>query len=156
MPDLPDSTPPVSPAVAALLHDPRETPPSGDDLAFQSYIWEEHPAFRFTFLMHFTQEGDRAAFEHVGNLLYDMALECSGKWPAWPESPTRAEMRTVAQDLRHAAAFLASVGDERSKVSLGPEDEGLSYMAATWAHMVERIARGIESVLPPIRRVQAP
>ena len=39
--------------------------------------WEEHAAFRSTFLMHFTKEGDRAALEILGQLLYEMLLEVS-------------------------------------------------------------------------------
>lgn len=54
-----------------------------------------------------------AALEHLGAILYDMALECSRRWPEWRESATRAEMRAVARDLQHAAAFLQSVADER-------------------------------------------
>ena len=45
--------------------------------------WEEHAAFRSTFLMHFTKEGDRAALEILGHLLYEMLLEVSGGWPHW-------------------------------------------------------------------------
>ena len=154
MPDLaPDSTPPINPAIAAMLRDPEDTsaPPNPG-----TFPWEEHHAFRFSFLMNFTQEGDREAFEHLGNLLYNMALECSDKWPDLPESPTRAELRAVAMDLRHAAAFLVAIGDERNKSSLSQEDVLLCYMATTWGYTAASIARGIESVLPRIRRERVP
>lgn len=39
--------------------------------------WEDHPAFRFTFLLHFSQKEDRAASEHLVRMLYDSALEMS-------------------------------------------------------------------------------
>jgi hypothetical protein len=55
-----------------LVPDSTATPP--DDLQFP---WEDHPAFRFTFLLHFTQPGDREALEHIGKMLYDSALELS-------------------------------------------------------------------------------
>ena len=111
------------------------------------YLWEEHAAFRHTFLMHFTKDGDRAALEAVGQVLYDMLLEVSGSWPCWPESPTRAEMRAVVADLRHAQAFLATIARERHAASLGVEDERLSLLAGKFSRKVERTANGIESVL---------
>jgi hypothetical protein len=109
--------------------------------------WEEHAAFRSTFLMHFTQAGDRAALEAVGQLLYDMLLEVSGKWPGWPESPTRAEMRAVVADLRHAEAFLAAIAQSRHASSLGVDDERLSCAADEFSRTVGRTADGIESVV---------
>jgi hypothetical protein len=109
--------------------------------------WEEQAAFRSTFLMHFTQAGDRAALEAVGQLLYDMLLEVSGQWPAWPESPTRAEMRAVVADLRHAQAFLATIALARQASSLGVDDERLSRAADEFSRTVGRTADGIESVI---------
>ena len=129
---------------------PESTPPTSDPFERPFYDWEEHPAFRYTFLMHFTQEGDRAALEHLGAMLYDTALECSRRWPAWRESATRAEMRAVARDLQHAAAFLQSVADERQTVSLDYDSERWTYMAETWAEQVGRIGYGIEDMLGPL------
>jgi len=154
MPELSDSNtpvPPINPAIAAMLTKPDDPPldPSG-------YPWEQHFAFRHVFLLHFTQPGDREAFEHLGNLWYNMVLECSNKWPDWPESPTRAELRAVAMDLRHAAGFLASIGEERKHSSLPDEDERLCYMATTWAQFTLQIVRGIESVLPKIPKKKTP
>lgn len=112
--------------------------------------WEEHAAFRSTFLMHFTQAGDRAALEAVGQLLYDMLLEGSGRWPDWPESPTRAEVRAVVADLRHAQSFLATIAQARHASALEVEDERLSLLADEWSLVVGRTASGIESVLGPL------
>ncbi|HSS50583.1 MAG TPA: hypothetical protein VLX28_16725 [Thermoanaerobaculia bacterium] len=151
MPELHDCTPPVRPSIAALLHRPDEPEPPANDPAFYAYDWEDQPAFRNVFLLHFTKPEDRAALEHVGSMLYEMALEMSDKWPDWRENPTRAELRAVAVDLRHSAAFLASVGKEREFSSLESLEETLATMAGEWALMVARIARAIEMVLPPIR-----
>ena len=126
---------------------PESTPPPEDEPRFP---WEEYPAFRFSFLMHFTQPGDRAALEHLGKMLYDMALEVSKRWPAWPESTTRAEMRAVARDLQHAASFLQSVSDERKTVSLDYDSESWTLMAEAWAEQVGRIGKGIEDMLGPL------
>jgi hypothetical protein len=136
MPDLPE------------VYTAPPTPP--DEPEPPRFPWEEHPAFRFTFLLHFTQPGDRAALEHLGGMLYDMALELSKSWPAWRESTTRAEMRAVARDLQHAESFLRSVADERRTVSLDYDSERWTLMAETWAEMVGRIGKGIEDMLGPL------
>jgi hypothetical protein len=120
---------------------PTVTPPA--------YDWEDHPAFRFTFLMHFTQNGDRLVLEHIGAMLYDLALEAGGRWPVWRESTTRAELRAVAADLRHAEGFLLAVAKERETASLGVEDERLSFQAAHYANECNRIAFGLESIVGP-------
>lgn len=124
------------------------TPPDERDIP--RFAWEDHPAFRFSFLMHFTQDGDRAALEHLGKMLYDMALEVSKNWPGWKESTTRAEMRAVARDLQHAALFLQSVSDERKTVSLDHDSERFTFMAESWSLMVGQIAQGIEDMLGPL------
>ena len=135
----PPSEPPEPPA--PFFSDPRVQPPA--------YDGEDHPAFRFTFLMHFTKNADRLALEHIGAMLYDLALEASGEWPAWRESTTRAELRAVAADIRHAEAFLLAVAKERETVSLGVEDERLSFQAAHYAERCSSIAFGLESIVGP-------
>lgn len=95
------------------------------------FPWEEHPAFRFTFLLWFTRPEDREVLEALGRLIYEMALEVCGTWPAFPESTTYAEMRAVAKDLRHAQAFLMSVNHELETASLAREDERLAIMAGS-------------------------
>jgi hypothetical protein len=144
MPDLvPDSTPPAETA----------TPPAWDPKNPKAapFPWEEHPAFRETFLLWFTRPEDRAMLEALGRYLYEMALEVSGDWPPLVESTTRAELRAVAKDLRHAQAFLLSVYGELEASSLQGEDERLAIEAGSWAEMVGRIATGMESCIWPVR-----
>lgn len=138
MPDLPEVYP--------TPEDDSE-PPGECPHAVLPLHWEDHPAFRFTFLMHFSQKEDRAALEHLGRMLYDAALEMSKDWPKWLESTTRAEMRAVARDLQHAASFLKSVADERNTVSLDYDGERWALMAESWAVRVEEIGNGIEEML---------
>src|SRR3954467_8583052 len=98
MPELtPQSPAAPPPPPAPFSNDPRVQPPA--------YDWEDHPDFRFTFLMHFTQNGDRLVVAHIGARLCGLALGAGGRWPAWRESTTRAELRAVAADIRHAEAF---------------------------------------------------
>ena len=125
-----------------LVSDSTATPPL--------FPWEDHPAFRFTFLMHFTQPGDREALEHIGKMLYDAALELSGKWPRLPESSTRAELRAVLADLRHAESFITSVAHSRHVTSLSAEDERLTFMVDDMAHYVDRAAKILETLIGPL------
>ena len=145
-PSLPPSlfaAPPAEPPEPPVpfSNDPRVQPPA--------YDWEDHPAFRFTFLMHYTKNADRLALEHIGAMLYDFALEAGGGWPAWNETTTRAELRAVAAGNRHAQAFLLAVAKERETVSLGVEDERLSFQATYYANQCSSIAFGLESIVGP-------
>jgi hypothetical protein len=148
MPELtPEFTPPpdtpTSPAFTwrTSTYDP--PPPLTD--------WESAPAFRSVFLLHFTQEGDRTALEHVGRMLYDMALAASGDWPPWIETTTRTELRAVAADIRHASLFLESVVRERDTASLDSEDERLTYMVESYVEDLRRVVNGIETFLGQIQ-----
>jgi hypothetical protein len=73
-----------------------------------------------------------------------MLLEVYDRWPAWPESSTRMEMRAAVADMRHLQGFLASVGIERRVSSLAPEDHKLSKHAAELARVLNKLANGIE------------
>jgi hypothetical protein len=149
MPELtPQSTtPPETPAsspVFAWRQSTYDPPPPLTD-------WETAPTFRSVFLLHFTQEGDRAALEHVGRMLYDMALAASGDWPAWIETTTRTELRAVAADIRHASLFLEMVVRERETASLDSEDERLTYAVESYVRDLQRVASGIETFLGVIQ-----
>jgi hypothetical protein len=82
-------------------------------------------------------------------MLYGMALESSRVWPEWRETTTRAEMRAVLADLRHAEAVLATIARSRHVSSLGEEDERLSLSADELARMVGRTGSIIESIIGP-------
>ena len=138
---MPELTQQSSPAPVPPGQSQPAEPPS------RRYDWEEHPAFRFAFLALFTQEGDREALEHLGVMLYDMALEVLGTWPKPQESTTRGEMRAAAQDLRHLEAYLESIGAERETASLGSDDTSMSTLAAKLAPQAGQFAGTIESEL---------
>jgi hypothetical protein len=121
---------------------PQSTPPDP-----RPFAWEEYPAFRSTFTMHFTREDDRAALEHLGRTMYEVALEMSAVWPRSPESSTQTEMRAAAADLRHLEGFLGMVGRERKDSSLDPEDAYLSARAEKMARQLGRLAEWIETEL---------
>ncbi len=147
--DLPPDEPEPSTASQGGPPSDPPKPPEPPEVAIDtpSYEWEKRLAFRNTFLLHFTQPGDRELLDKVGNLWYEMALECAGKWPDWTESATFAEMRAAAKDLRHTAEYLLCVGHERNVSSLDLEDERLSLMAERWAVDADRIAAEINSLL---------
>jgi hypothetical protein len=82
--------------------------------------------------------------EHLGVMLYDMALEVLGTGPRPNESTTRSEMRAAAQDLRHLEAYLESIGAERETASLGSDDTSMSTLAAKLAPQAGQLAGTIE------------
>ncbi len=83
-------------------------------------------------------------------MLYDSALELSGKWPAGPESPPRGELRAVLADLRHAESFIATVAGSRHAASLGLADERLTYTVDEVWRMVGRTANILETLIGPL------
>ncbi len=118
------------------------TPP-----AVNPSTWEDREGFRETLLLHFRRPGDADAMRHFGAMLYDAALASAKEWPDWPESPTRAELRAAAADLRHLEGFLAATGQEHAVASLPWQDARLSRFAARQAAEVARIAHRIEQEL---------
>src|SRR6476661_461693 len=96
-------------------------------------LWEEHEGFRETLLLHFTEPAANATLRQLGTLLFNLALECSGSWPAHSEGTTGSELRAAVADLRHLQGFLGAVGREHVLSSLGSLDASLSELAALQA-----------------------
>ena len=133
MPELTEeSTPPVRVA----------TPPRIIPAA-----WEDHPAFRETFLMYFTEPPANAALRIVGRLFHEIVLEYYHHWPEWPEGTTATELRAALADLRHLEGYFAAVGREHEQASLSEPDIALSRLAAREAGELARIAEEIESAI---------
>lgn len=109
--------------------------------------WEDHPAFRETFLMYVTEPDANAALRVVGRTVYDMLLEFYHHWPGWPEGSTRTEMRAALADLRHLEGYLAAVGREHEEAALTEPDTALSLLAGRHAGELARIAEEIESAI---------
>jgi hypothetical protein len=132
MPSLPDSTP-THPIAAP----PRILPSA----------WEEHPAFRESFLLYLTEPAVNAALRTLGRLLYDLILNYYHHWPSWPEGATMTELRGALGDLRHLEGYLAAVGREHEEASLSGRDTALSLLAAQKATELARIADEMERAL---------
>jgi len=105
--------------------------------------------------MYLTPPDYAAAFRKVGEMLLAMILEGYDRWPGWPESSTRTELRAALADLRHLEGFLGAVGREHVVSSLGREDARLSRFAARQAAEVARIAHRIEAELAKSVPLQA-
>lgn len=113
------------------------------------YDWKDRAVFRETFLYLFTIPGVAEAFRRLGTFFHNLVLEHSGDWPDWPETPTRAELRALALDLRHAQGFLLSVWKEFEISSVPPADVPLCLKAQEWAGRVADLAGEIEEELGP-------
>jgi hypothetical protein len=109
--------------------------------------WEEGEGFRETLLLHYSDPEANATLRRLGDLLFNVSLECAESWPHHAEGETRSELRAVLADLRHLEGFLASVGREHQVSSLSPADEVLSLFAGRQALELSRIAGEIEQAI---------
>ncbi len=138
---IPSPAPPPTP--------PGKLPPSWPAVppTIDPAFWEDFPVFRETFLLYISEPSFNAALRAVAEHFFTMLLEAYDRWPAWPESSTRTELRAAVADLRHLQGFLASVGQERNLSSLDQRDKHLSRYASGAARMLNRLANAIEREL---------
>ena len=111
--------------------------------------WEDFPVFRETFLFYVTLSPYADALRLVGDFLFTLVLDSYGRWPSYPESATRTELRAALADLRHLEGFLGSVGREHELSSLAREDVPLSQLAATLSAHLGTIAAALAGALDP-------
>lgn len=118
----------------------RSTPPP--EAPTQS--WEDAPAFREVFLIHFPPLA-ADAFREAGRHLYDAALEHPVDDPFEPW--VRARVRALAADLRISAQVFATLADSRESAGLTIEEHALATLCQTWAAEVVAVALGVEGAL---------
>ncbi|HEY6320162.1 MAG TPA: hypothetical protein VJA16_01245 [Thermoanaerobaculia bacterium] len=110
-------------------------------------LWNESDSFRETLLQLFDDPADREVVRRAGRVLYDLALDATRENGTTPEDPsiTRAELRAIATDLRHAGGCCAYVRRSIIECSLDEPDEKLARFAgkigARVAALVEKIER---------------
>jgi hypothetical protein len=143
--DLPTATPPpeTSPPQPAPRPEPRLSA-SGPPPKPPALAWEEQPAFREIFLVHFPPLAAESLRE-AGRHLYDAVLEHELREPneAW----VRARVRALAADLRFCAQVLATLADARVEAGLTVEEMALAMKAEAWAGEVERFAEVLEAAV---------
>ncbi|HSL83233.1 MAG TPA: hypothetical protein VLF66_10680 [Thermoanaerobaculia bacterium] len=128
MPDLPQST----------------CPPPPDDST--PLAWEDAPAFREVFLVHFPPEA-ADAFRQAGRHLYDAVLEVD--LYELDEPWVRARVRALAEDLRFTALVLTTLAGTRLQAGLTAEEMALATKAESWAGEVDRFAASLEAAVGP-------
>jgi hypothetical protein len=106
--------------------------------------WEERPAFREVFLIHFPPLAAEA-FREAGRYLYDAVLEHELREPEEPW--VRARVRALAADLRFTPQVLSTLADARIDAGLTAEEMSLAMKAESWAGEVAAVALGIEGAL---------
>ena len=106
--------------------------------------WEERPAFREVFLIHFPPLA-ADAFREAGRSLYDAVLEHELREPEEPW--VRARVRALAEDLHFTAQVLATLGSARIEAGLTAEEMALAIQAETWAAEVAAVCLAIEGAL---------
>ena len=126
---------------------PEVYPPAAVPATIDPAAWEDFPVFRESFLMYISEPAFNVSLRTAGEHFFRMLLEHYDRWPAWPESSTRTEMRAAVADLRHLQGFLASIGTERRLSSLDAEDVKLSRHASKVARLLKQVADVIERKL---------
>jgi hypothetical protein len=109
--------------------------------------WESFPLLRESAMLYVSEPQFNAALRTTAEHFFRMVLETYDRWPAWPESSTRMELRALVADLRHAQGCAASIGQERHLSSLPPADAKLAKYASEIARVLNRAANGIERKL---------
>lgn len=117
-------------------------PPPPDDSS--SPTWEDAPAFREVFLVHFPPLAAESLRE-AGRHLYYAVLEHELSEPDEPW--VRARVRALAADLRFCAQVLATLADARVQADLTAEEMALAMKAEPWAGEVERFAEILEAAV---------
>lgn len=112
--------------------------------SYEECTWEERPAFREIFLVHFPPEAAES-FRRAGRTLYEAALVRSLHDPA--ESWFRARLRAAAEDLRLAGQALGALAEERLEAGLDREEMALAMKAEAWGAEVARLAAEVDSAL---------
>ncbi len=98
--------------------------------------FEKFPAFRETFLVHFTMPGDAEAFRTIGCLIDVMANEYSYYWPDEDSAP-RAQLRAALADLRHLEGYLGRY--------LGSAYPFAAEIAELVGEVADRLDRGLRN-----------
>ena len=106
--------------------------------------WEERPAFREVFLIHFPPLA-ADAFRDAGRHLYDAVLEHELREPEEPW--VAARVRALAADLRFTAQVLATLADARVEAGLTADEFALAMKAEVWAGEVAAVCLTIEGAL---------
>ena len=123
------------------------SPPAAVPATIDPTAWEDFPVFRESFLMFISEPAFNVSLRTAGEHFFRMLLEHYDRWPAWPESSTRTELRAAVADLRHLQGFLASIGKERRLSSLDPGDAKLSKHASQVARLLKQVGDTIERKL---------
>ena len=108
--------------------------------------WNESDSFRETTLICIDDPGDREAFRQVGRVLYELAVETTHAMGG-ESSPTRAELRAIAADLRYTSGFCTMVGRSVEERPLDGEDAVLARFTGQLARRIGALAASIEERL---------
>jgi hypothetical protein len=119
-------------------------PPPPD--ASTSSSWENAPAFREVFLVHFPPEAAES-LRQTGRHLYDAVLEVD--LYELNEPWVRARVRALAADLRFTALVLTTLASVRIEAGLTAEEMALATKAESWAEEVDRFAASLDAAVGP-------
>lgn len=106
--------------------------------------WEDTPAFREIFLVHFPPEA-AASLRRTGRHLYDAVLEVD--LYELDEPWVQARVRALAADLRFTARVFKTLTRAPLEAGLTDSERGLADRSLSWAAEVTAIVLSIEGAL---------
>ena len=113
--------------------------------------WEQHAAFRETFLAAFGDDEAQQAARRIGRALYLGTLGAAE--PAGPPVEVAADLAAVAADLRFLEGYL---GEIAGSPDLAGQGEALSRLARGWAGgaavLAEQIEAAVRTPRPPVQK----
>jgi hypothetical protein len=123
---------------------PCAVPPVLDPDAFERY-----EGFRETTLAYFTEPEDNRALRHLGEMLFDKALESIRHGPIEPEGMFFQQARAAVADLRHLQGFLAHLDRERVDSALTKAEDRISMVCGRLAGQIKRAADALDKAIGP-------
>ena len=126
------------------------SPPAAVPPILDPAYFEDHPAFRETFLLYFSDPEANTALRSLGSLLYDFVLEYWTNWPDQPEGLLRASLRAAIADMRHVQGFLTEWASPDTAHET-PHLEHLAKLGGGVARDLGVLADRLETELGPWR-----
>jgi hypothetical protein len=120
---------------------PRAIPPAG--AAVPAFIlpdrFEDFEGFRESTLAVFTDKLTCTSLRALGQVLYDLGLECAHLWPDPPAGAYFHQCQAVLADLRHLEGWLAHLDNQRTEAELSKEEERVSVACGKFRRAVQEI-----------------
>ena len=130
---------------------PRDARPLG--AAVPAFIlparFEDFEGFRETTLAAITDKLTNATLRTLGQVVYDLVLECGHLWPKPKGGAYFQQCQAVLGDLRHLEGWFAHLDSQRTDAALAPEEEKVSVACGGFRLALQAIGDQLARDLGP-------